>query len=60
MEKGRFVYAPWCGDVKCEEVIKETTGAEIRVIPFDAKEEESTCIICKNSSKIRAIFARSY
>ncbi len=60
MEKGAFVYAPWCGDAKCEEEIKESTGAEIRVIPFDAKEEDSVCIVCKNPSKTCAIFARSY
>lgn len=60
MEKGAFVYAPWCGDAKCEEDIKESTGAEIRVIPFDAKEEDSVCIVCKNPSKTCAIFARSY
>ena len=60
MEKGAFAYSPWCGDTKCEEIIKESTGAEIRVIPFNTKEEDSTCIVCKNSSRTCAIFARSY
>jgi len=60
MEKGTFLYSPWCGDAKCEEIIKESTGADIRVIPFDVKNEDSACIVCKNTSKTHAIFARSY
>ena len=60
MEKGAFLNSPWCGDTKCEEIIKESTGADIRVIPFDAKNESATCIICKKASKTNAIFARSY
>lgn len=60
MEKGAFLNSPWCGQTKCEEVIKESTGADIRVIPFDAKTQDSKCIVCKNQTKIHAIFARSY
>lgn len=60
MEKGALVYSPWCGESKCEEVIKESTGAEIRVIPFDAINDNAVCIVCKNPSKTYAIFARSY
>jgi prolyl-tRNA synthetase len=60
MEKGAFLYSPWCGQTKCEVIIKESTGADIRVIPFDAKTQDSKCIICKNQTTIHAIFARSY
>jgi prolyl-tRNA synthetase len=60
MEKGAFLYSPWCGQTKCEEIIKESTGADIRVIPFDAKKEDAKCIVCQNASKTYAIFARSY
>jgi len=60
MEAGAFLYSPWCGQTKCEEVIKESTGADIRVIPFDAKTEDSKCIVCNGPSKTYAIFARSY
>jgi prolyl-tRNA synthetase len=60
MEKGAFLNSSWCGEAKCEEIIKESTGADIRVIPFDVKNEDSVCIICKKPSKTNAIFARSY
>jgi len=60
LEKGGFIYAPWCGDENCEEKIKDETGAEIRVIPFDDKNEKQKCIICGNESTSTPIFARGY
>jgi prolyl-tRNA synthetase len=60
MENGAFLYSPWCGQPKCEETIKEVTGADIRVIPFDSKNSDSKCIVCKNASITSAIFGRSY
>ncbi len=60
IENGMFLIAPWCGDQKCEETIKEDTGADIRVIPFDAKTSNSSCIVCGTPSKSDAMFARGY
>ncbi len=60
LEKGGFIYAPWCGNENCEEKIKDETGAEIRVIPFDDKNEKQKCIICGNESTTAPIFARGY
>ncbi|MDE1862477.1 MAG: proline--tRNA ligase [Thaumarchaeota archaeon] len=60
IENGMFVRSPWCGSQKCEETIKEDTGADIRVIPFDAKSSEFPCIVCKSPSKTTAMFARGY
>ena len=60
LEKGGFLYAPWCGDENCEENIKDETGAEIRVIPFDDSNKEGKCVKCGNSSKSTPIFARGY
>ena len=60
LEKGGFLYAPWCGDEGCEEKIKDETGAEIRVIPFNDKNESGKCIKCGNPSSSTPIFARGY
>jgi len=60
LEKGGFLYAPWCGDENCEEKIKEETGAEIRVIPFEEKNQNRKCVYCGKSSTITTIFARGY
>ncbi|MDE1763956.1 MAG: proline--tRNA ligase [Thaumarchaeota archaeon] len=60
METGMFLSSPWCGDQKCEEKIKEDTGADIRVIPFDVKRSNAPCIVCGKQSKTDAMFARGY
>ncbi|HYK72296.1 MAG TPA: proline--tRNA ligase [Pseudoneobacillus sp.] len=60
--KGGFISAGWCGDQECESKIKEETGADIRVIPFEGQKisESKVCIYCSKPSKIVAIFARAY
>ena len=60
LDKGMFLSSPWCGDQKCEEKIKEITGADIRVIPFENKNSNSPCISCKRLSKENVIFGRGY
>lgn len=60
IEKGGFLYSPWCGQERCEEKIKEETGADIRVIPFDSKNVQTKCVYCGNESTITPIFARGY
>jgi prolyl-tRNA synthetase len=60
--KGGFISARWCGDQECESKIKEETGADIRVIPFEGQKisESKVCIYCSKPTKIVAIFARAY
>lgn len=59
IERGGFVKASWCGNMECEERIKEETGADIRVIPFD-QDLPSQCIYCKKEGKSTVCFARGY
>ncbi len=60
IEKGGFLRSFWCGKKQCEEKIKEETGADIRVIPFDAVDSSGKCVYCSNQSESRVIFARGY
>lgn len=60
IEKGGFFNSPWCGKLECEEKIKEETGAEIRVIPFNSENTSKKCIYCKEQSISVPIFARGY
>lgn len=68
---GGFVRAAWCGRVECEDEIKEETGAEIRVIPFESDYLQNDddfahpsldikCLKCKNQGLSIPIFARGY
>ena len=62
-EQGGFILCGWCGNEECEMKIKEETGADIRVIPFDQKElneELANCVYCKNKAEKIAVFARAY
>ena len=58
--KGGFLLAGWCGQEQCESKIKEETGADIRVIPFNQNQKPATCIYCGQESKKSAIYARAY
>jgi len=58
--KGGFIRACWCASRRCEEKIKEETGATVRVIPFEKEEPFSNCIYCGGEAKRIAYFARSY
>jgi prolyl-tRNA synthetase len=46
--------------LECEEKIKEETGADIRVIPFNSENTTANCIFCKKTSQSIPIFARGY
>jgi prolyl-tRNA synthetase len=60
ISKGGFLYAYWCGNQECEEKIKEETGADIRVIPFDKEGKNGKCVYCDLQSKAKPVFARGY
>lgn len=57
---GGFALSHWCGEVACEEKIKDELKVTIRCIPFDAKQEDGFCICCNKPSKRRVVFAKSY
>ena len=58
--RGGFVMAGWCEREECEERIKQDTGADIRVIPFEQKDRPAKCIYCGQESMKAVIFARAY
>lgn len=60
IEKNGFLLCHWDGTTETEERIKEETKATIRCIPYDAEEEEGTCIYSGKPSHRRVIFSRSY
>jgi len=58
---GGFVKASWCGSQKCEEKIKDETGAKITNLPFEfQKNIKGNCIFCNEKAKHIANFAKSY
>ena len=57
---GGFVACSWCGKRECEDLVKEKTTADIRILPFNPKKNVSTCIACGNQGTIEVYFGRAY
>ncbi len=65
-----FMVTGWCGNEDCEVRVKEDTGADIRVIPFDSKDLPTglnttydvikDCIYCGKKANKIVIFAKAY
>lgn len=59
-ENPGFIKAMWCGDVACEEKIKEETQATSRCIPFEQEKVADTCVCCGKEAKEMIYWARAY
>ncbi len=57
---GGFVACSWCGKSGCEDLVKEKTTADIRIVPFNPKNNISSCIGCGNQETIEVYFGRAY
>ena len=61
IKENKLVFAPWCGEVDCEEHIKDKTGGAKSInIPFGQKKIDAKCVHCDNAAKYKAYFAKSY
>ena len=59
-EKGGFVKAMWCGDVACEEKIKEETTATSRCMPFEQEQISDKCVCCGKPAKTMVYWGKAY
>jgi prolyl-tRNA synthetase len=59
-EKQGFINAMWCGDLACEEKIKEVAGLSSRCLPFEQKQVDTKCICCGKPAKSMVIWGKSY
>lgn len=56
-----FVRAMWCGDVECENKIKEVVAATSRCMPFhDTERISETCVCCGKEAKSLVYWGRAY
>jgi len=56
---GGMVKVQWCGDVGCEEAIKDETGATSSCIPLD-ESASGKCIYCGREAKEVVYFSKHY
>ncbi|ALX49187.1 proline--tRNA ligase [Lentibacillus amyloliquefaciens] len=59
-ENPGFIKAMWCGDVECEEKIKDETSATSRCIPFEQETVSDSCVCCGREAKEMVYWARAY
>ncbi|MGH7947710.1 MAG: proline--tRNA ligase [Candidatus Binataceae bacterium] len=50
----------WCGSAECETRIREETRATCRAIPLDQSGPAGKCIVCAETARERAYFAKAY
>ena len=58
--KPGFIKAMWCGDVECEEKIKEDTTCTSRCMPFAQEKIADTCICCGKKAKTLVMWGKAY
>ena len=59
-ENQGYIKTMWCGDVECENKIKELTGAHSRCIPFEQEHISNTCVCCGKEAKHMVFCGRQY
>jgi len=61
-KKGGFIKVQWCASRECEQKIKDLTGADIRVIPFEQNGAQlgMSCVVCGRKSSAVVFVARAY
>ena len=59
-ENQGYVKTMWCGDVACEDKIKEVTGAHSRCIPFEQENLSDKCPVCGKEAHTMVVWGRQY
>ena len=54
-ENQGYIKTMWCGDVECEDKIKELTGAHSRCMPFNQEHISDTCVVCGKENELVAV-----
>ncbi len=58
--KPGFIRGMWCGDVACEEKIKEDTTATSRCMPFEQETIADTCVCCGRPAHKLVYWGKAY
>ena len=59
--KPGYIKAMWCGDVACEEKIKDVTGGvKSRCIPFNEEKLSDVCVCCGKPARHMVVWGRQY
>ncbi|HBA37809.1 MAG TPA: proline--tRNA ligase [Firmicutes bacterium] len=59
-EKAGFIKINWCGNVACENKIKDDIGLKSRCIPLEHSEPTGVCAVCGKEGKCQIYFGKQY
>lgn len=55
-----FIKAMWCGELECEEKLKEQAGVTSRCIPFEQEHISDVCVCCGKPAKHMLYWGKAY
>ena len=58
--KTGYIKSMWCGDLACEEKIKEVTGMPSRCMPFEQEHIGDVCPVCGKKADKMVIWGIAY
>ena len=58
--KPGFIKAMWCGDLACEEKLKEVAGVTSRCIPFEQEKISDVCVCCGKPADKMLYWGKAY
>ena len=58
--KPGFALVNWCGNVLCEDKIKEELGLKSRCIPFGHEDSDGNCVVCGKAGITKIYFGKQY
>ncbi len=59
-DKNVFIKAMWCGDLACEEMLKEKAGITSRCIPFEQENISEVCPCCGKKAEKTVVWGKAY
>ena len=59
-ERPGFIKAMWCGELACEEKLKEVAGVTSRCIPFVQEKISDKCVCCGKPAKDMLYWGKAY
>lgn len=58
--KPGFIKAAWCGELACEEELKEKAGVSSRCMPFNEELVSDKCVCCGKPAKATVVWGKAY
>lgn len=58
--KPGFIKAMWCGELECEEKLKEVVGVTSRCIPFEQEKLSDVCVCCGKPADKMLYWGKAY